>query len=210
MDTNGDIVIQPEYFIAYDFSKGFAAVADENDKHGFIDKSGNLVIPFKFEHNIDGTYLYQGFSKGLAAVCIDGKFGYINKNGDFVIEPKFDYAGRFSDGVALVLVDGLFGYIDPDGKYTIEPKFGHTTSFQNGFAFTRMPGNTDYGDTGGYAMINKAGNFITGENLMYENGGGYTFISEWSVGFVGELARVAMMVDNSPKFVYINKSGDIV
>jgi len=210
VDKNGNIVIQPEYFMAYDFSEGLAAVANEDDKHGFIDKSGNLVIPFIFEHNIEDTYLYQGFSDGLAAVCMDGKFGYINKNGDFVIEPKFDYAGRFSDGLALVLVDGLFGYIDRNGNYVIEPKFAHASSFQNGFAFARMPGKTDYEKTGGYALINKAGDFITGENLFYEEGGGYTFFLEWSTGFVGELARVVMMDDNSPKFVYINKSGEIV
>ena len=210
VDTNGNIVIQPEYFMAYDFSEGLAAVANENDKHGFIDKNGNLVIPFMFEHNIDGTYLYQGFSNGLAAVCIDDKFGYINTDGDFVIEPKFYFAGRFNDGIALVIVDGLYGYIDLNGNYIIEPKFAHASSFQNGFAFVRMPGNDDYENTGGYALINKTGDYITGENLIYEDGGGYTFISEWSTGFVGELARVALMVDNIAKFVYINKNGDIV
>ncbi len=210
VDKNGNIVIQPEYFMAYDFSEGLAAVANEDDKHGFIDKNGNLVIPFKFEHNLEGTYLYQGFSDGLAAVCMDGKFGYINTKGDFVIEPRYDYAERFSDGLALVIADGLYGYIDRSGNYVIEPKFAHASSFQNDFAFARMPGNTDYIETGGYALINKAGDFITGENLFYEQGGGYTFILEWSTGFVGELARVVMMVDNSPKFVYINKNGDII
>jgi hypothetical protein len=210
VDTNGDIVIQPEYFMAYDFSEGLAAVASENDEHGFIDTNGNLVIPFIFEHNIEGTYLYQGFSSGLAAVCTDGKFGYIDTNGDFVIEPKFDYAGRFNDGAALVLVNGFFGYIDRNGNYTIEPQFEHATPFLNGFAFVKMPERIDCENTCGYALINKTGHFITEENLMYENGGGYTFISEWSTGFVGELARVTVMVDNSPKFVYINKSGEIV
>ena len=210
VDKNGNIVIQPEYFMAYDFSEGLAAVANEDDKHGFIDKNGNLVIPFKFEHNLEGTYLYQGFSDGLAAVCMDGKFGYINTKGDFVIEPRYDYAERFSDGLALVIADGLYGYIDRSGNYVIEPKFAHASSFQNDFAFARMPGNTDYIETGGYALINKAGDFITGENLFYEQGGGYTFILEWSTGFVGELARGVMMVDNSPKFVYINKNGDII
>ncbi|NLU32346.1 MAG: WG repeat-containing protein [Clostridiaceae bacterium] len=67
-----------------------------------MDTDGNLVIPYRFEHSFDGTYLYQGFSNGLAAVCVDGKFGYISKNGDFVIEPEFDYAERFCDGLALV------------------------------------------------------------------------------------------------------------
>ncbi|NLW02187.1 MAG: WG repeat-containing protein [Clostridiaceae bacterium] len=210
VDTNGDIVIEPEYYMAYDFSEGLAVVADENDKHGFIDTNGNLVIPFRFDHYIDGTYQYQGFSNGLAAVCIDGKFGYINKNGDFAIEPVFDYAERFSDGLALVFADGLYGYIDTKGEFIIEPGFESATSFKNGFAFARMPGNTDYENPMGYALINKDGDFITSQNLVIDRGGGYTFISEWSTGFVGELARVAMMVDDSLKFIYIYKNGDIV
>jgi len=77
-------------------------------------------------------------------------------------------------------------------------------------AFDRMPGKNDYEETGGYTLINTTSDFITDENLVYEDGGGYTFISEWSTGFVWELARVVMMADNSPKFVYINRSGEIV
>lgn len=210
VNASGDIIIQPIYFMAYDFSEGLAVVANEDDKHGFIDTNGNLVIPFQFEHNMEGTYLYEGFSEGLAAVCVDGKFGYINQKGDFFIEPVYDYAERFSDGVALVLADGLYGYIDLKGKYVIEPQFAYASSFYNGYAFVRKPGNKDYEKSGGYALINKAGDYITSENLIYEDGGGYTFISEWSTGFVGELARVAMMVDNNPKLVYINSSGEIV
>lgn len=210
VDATGDIAIQPENFMAYDFSEGLAAVANEDDKLGFIDTKGNLVIPFNFEHNFDGTYLYQGFSNGLAAVSIDGKFGYISINGNFAIEPKFDYAGRFNDGIALIVLNGLYGYIDRDGKYTIEPQFAHASSFHNGFAFVRRPEKTDYEETGGYALINKNGDFVTDENLVYEDGGGYTFFSEWNTGFVGNLARVVMIIDNGIKFVYINRSGEVV
>ncbi len=210
VNTNGDIVIQPEYFMSYDFSEGLATVSNENDKHGFIDTTGKLVIPFQFDHNFDGTYLYEGFNNGLASVYTGEKFGYINKKGEFAIEPVFDYAGRFSDGVALVLVDGLYGYIDQNGEFVIEPQFAYASSFINGYAYVRAPGNKDYEQTGGYALINTTGDFITDENLIYEDGGGYTFIAEWNTGFIEELARVVMMVDGSPKFAYIKSNGKIV
>ncbi len=209
VNTSGDIAIQPGYFLAYDFSEGLATVANDEGKCGFINKSGELVIPFQFDHSPDGTYLYEGFSNGLAAVCINDKFGFVNSAGEFVIDAVYDYAGRFSDGTALVVVDGLFGYINESGKYIIEPQFAHATSFHNGYAFVRKSAE-DFEQNGGYALIDKKGALITGENLIYENGGGYTFISEWNTGFVEELARVVMEGNESPRFVYINKSGDVV
>jgi len=210
VNTSGNIVIQPEYFMAYDFSGGYAVVANENDKHGFIDKTGKLVIPFLFDHNSEGTYLYQGFSEGLAAVCKDGKFGYIDEKGSFIIEPVFDYAGRFCEGVALVVSDGLYGYINKKGEYVITPQFAYASSFNNGYAFVRKPDFEDYEEKGGYALIDKSGALITGENLVYEDGGGYTFISEWNTGFINELARVVMVIDEKWQFVYIDKNGEVV
>jgi len=195
--------------LAYDFSEGFATVANNDDKCGFINRFGELVIPFQFDHNPDGTFLYEGFSNGLAAVCINGKFGFINTSGEIVIDAVYDYVERFSDGTALVLVDGLYGYINESGKYIIEPQFAHATSFHNGYAFVR---NSSEGSeqNGGYALMDKKGAFITEENLIYENGGGYTFITEWNTGFVNDLARVVMEGDRNPRFVYINKNGDVV
>ena len=196
--------------MAYDFSDGYAAVANENDKHGFIDKTGKLVIPFLFDHNLDGTYLYEGFSEGLAAVCKDGKFGYINQEGSFIIEPIFDYAERFNDDVALVRSGGLYGYIDKRGEYVIIPQFAYASSFKNGYAFVRKPDMEDYEEKGGYALMDKSGVFITDENLVNEDGGGYTFITEWSTGFIEDLARVVMIIDELQRFVYIDKSGKIL
>jgi hypothetical protein len=209
-NTRGDIVIQPEYFMAYDFSEGLAVVANESDKHGFIDKTGKLVIPFLFEHNFEGAYLYEGFSEGIAAVCEDGKFGYIDEKGNYVIEPVYDYAGRFNDGAALVVADGFYGYIDKTGKYIIKPQFAYASSFRNGYAFVRKPDIENYEEIGGYALIDRNGDFITGENLTNEDGGGYTFTTEWNVGFTEDLARVVMIIDGTQRFVYIDKNGKIV
>lgn len=112
--------------------------------------------------------------------------------------------------MALVSVDGLYSYIDRNGNDVVEPLFVFATSFQNGFAFVLTLEKARSEEMGGYALINKNGNIITKEDLVYDNGGGYTFISEWSTGFVGDLARVAIMVDGSIQFAYIDKNGEIV
>ena len=55
------------------FSEGLADVR-LNGKWGFIDKSGKVVIPFKYDDALP-------FSEGFAVVELDGKDGYIDKNG---------------------------------------------------------------------------------------------------------------------------------
>ena len=82
---------------------------DRNGKYGFKDKSGNEVIPCKYDHA--GI-----FSKGLARVKLDGKWGFIDKSGNVVISCKYDGACSFSEGLASVELDGREFYIDKNGN----------------------------------------------------------------------------------------------
>jgi len=47
----------------------------ERRQAGFIDKSGNFVMPPQFQYA-------RGFVSGLAEVELDGSWGYINRSGD--------------------------------------------------------------------------------------------------------------------------------
>ena len=47
-------------------------------RYGFIDRTGKIVIPLRFED-------VQSFSEGRAGVKLAGKWGYIDKNGVLVI-----------------------------------------------------------------------------------------------------------------------------
>ena len=94
----------------------------QGNKWGYIDKTGRLIIPFKFDAADD-------FSEGLAAVEIKEKTGYIDKTGKFVIPPRFLSGFPFSSGMALVVIrrfekDKLhmnqLGYIDRSGKLVIQ------------------------------------------------------------------------------------------
>jgi len=83
IDTEGNIVIDPQYewIVAGQFSEGLCAVAKE-EKIGFIDKTGNLAIPYQFD------YAYP-FTFGLAAVGINDvgiTYKYIDPTGNTVIE----------------------------------------------------------------------------------------------------------------------------
>jgi hypothetical protein len=100
-------------------------------KWGFIDKTGQMVIPPHFDGEAD---FYSGFfaigptfSEGLAAVKIDGKWGFINKSGQMVIQPQFAKPSVFAKpfcfvgGLALVWAGEKWGYIDKTGKYVWGP-----------------------------------------------------------------------------------------
>ena len=77
IDRSGNEVLQQlEYDEVLPFSEGFARVrlTDKynEDKYGFIDKSGKLAVPLKYE--------WAGsFSEGLAAVYLNDKYGFISR-----------------------------------------------------------------------------------------------------------------------------------
>lgn len=67
----------------------------KDNKWGFADKTGKVVVPVKF----DAVLFY---SEGFTSVKTKGKFGFINKAGEFITEPKYDEAESFILGMAKV------------------------------------------------------------------------------------------------------------
>lgn len=121
--TTGREILKPEYSIIEPFSEGLALVrksgdstGNEKDKYGYIDKTGNFVIPLKFQ-------CANSFSEGIAPARItqNGKYGYIDKSGEFVIKPQWDQADQFKDGYAQI-ADGLLrGLINKSGFEVVKP-----------------------------------------------------------------------------------------
>lgn len=60
--------------MAYGFFEGFI-VAKKNEKMGYLDRHGNVVIPFSYDSASD-------FSEGFAAVERFGKWGYVDRYGN--------------------------------------------------------------------------------------------------------------------------------
>ena len=85
----------------------------KDDKWGYIDAEGNLVIDYKFD--------YAGFfTDGAATVRIGGKESLMAPDGKFLIEPAYDFCGNYSEGLAHVVLgeDGKsrHGFADLTGR----------------------------------------------------------------------------------------------
>ena len=80
-DENGNKVFELNSKYAGDFSEDMATVK-ENDKYGFINKTGKNVIDFKYSRA-------SSFSDGLALVYTDEEnFEFINSNGKTILAGK--------------------------------------------------------------------------------------------------------------------------
>lgn len=160
-------------------------LAEENQelpaKYGFIGKSGDFVIPAKYDRA-------HVFSEGLAAVSEDGLYGYVNTEGRMVIPPQFEEARIFSEGLATVKMDKVYSLIDRSGKIP-QPEYRGT------------------GDIGpfkeGIARRGSGSGFV--DRRLKKVAGGFDYVCNFSEG----LACV-YSIDRHPGYGYINTSGRFV
>jgi hypothetical protein len=106
----GKFIVLPSFVSVRSFSDGLAAVevgslyvgnldSYKPNQWGFIDSTGKLVIPARFDD------VWLGFLHGSIAAKVGGQWGYINRSGEFFIKPRFEAAEPFSaKGVAKVEV----------------------------------------------------------------------------------------------------------
>ncbi len=81
----------------------------KNDKYGYADTSGIVVIPFLYEDALE-------FSEGYAAVKQNGSWGYIDVSGKTMISFHFSSASNFVEGRAEVVYRNDRYHVDKKGK----------------------------------------------------------------------------------------------
>lgn len=119
---------------------------DEAGKYGFIQQSGAIAIPARFDEA-------WGFSDNLALVKINGYYGYIQPNGEYAITPIYDDGWRFSNGIAKVQKEDKFGFIDTQGNVQIPLIYDKISLPKNGYIIAARADKQGLLDTQGNVLI---------------------------------------------------------
>lgn len=200
------------------FHDGLAAIRKDN-KWGYLDKEGKLVISYTFDEANDFCEGYailqkgdkwgfidktgkevipcvydmvEDFHEGLALVMKDGKYGYIDKTNKQVIPRKYDAGKNFSEGLAAVLKGDKWGYIDKKGKEVISCVYERAEAFHEGLALVSKDEK--------YAFINKDGEGVLALGDKYIE----------VRGFHDGLALVESENGESLRYGFIDKKGKVV
>lgn len=140
VDKSGKMVIQWDTVgFGSVFKEGLAAISNDKDRFGFINKKGEIVIPFEFDE-------VTNFSNGLARVNILGKWGFINKNGVLEIEADYDFALDFVEGVCFVGVPKAdvsryipsWGIINRGGGKVVDFIYDEVRDFDSGLGCVKV------------------------------------------------------------------------
>jgi hypothetical protein len=144
IDKTGKLVIPFSVGRLYDFNNGLA-IKNNNSEYvnedydptglwGFMDKTGNMVIPQEW-------FWAEPFYEDLAAVKgKNGKYGFIDKTGKLVIDCNFIHVKNFSEGFAAISIpsnkDNLFEmtFIDKTGYQATRKQFSLVQDFKEGLA----------------------------------------------------------------------------
>lgn len=133
------------------FHEGMAAVKNSDEKWGYIDRSGEMVISCQYQDA-------RRFSEGLAAVQKDGYWGYINKNGETIIPFRYLNPYPFHEGYARVYSEERKKNIIIDNKGNVVPNMPNThygfLPFSEGWAVVKPDEYTCY-------YIDKQGKRVT-------------------------------------------------
>lgn len=135
---NGDIIIEAQYKLGISFpDKGLARVVNDDNKPGYIDFEGNIIVDF--DHANLG---YLQDDRIIASK--DGLFGVYDTSGTVVVPFEYKYISEYNDGIALasktVETRYLYGAIDTEGTEVIDFEYEFLASASNASLFMYQVG----------------------------------------------------------------------
>mgnify|MGYP001609616019 CR=1 FL=1 len=147
-----EIESRDNFISVYSYDKASpTAVVRKFNRYGFINRSGNLIIGFKYEKA-------ENFQEGLAVVLKGDKYGYITEADQVQIPFEYSQALSFRDGKALVCKNGNWYFINIDGRKVGEIKLDKSIAGARYFKGDGRICITYSDDT--ETLLNKNGKFI--------------------------------------------------
>lgn len=145
LDTDGNLVLPFQYFLADSFREGMAKIANARESFWYINRKGERIIgPFK-----KGT----SYSEGVAVVETN-RWRFINKEGDvlFTLPKGMRTIGSYSDGMCVINMSGgndLYGFIDRNFDISIPCSYIDVWAFSDGIASVKREDKWCIIDTSG-------------------------------------------------------------
>ena len=121
------IVVLTLFFVHANSHKVKLLNVFKNNKLGFIDRKGKVVVPYKYQ-------ILGQVQEGLAVACENFKCGFIDKKGNVKIKFEYDEAYSFVNGLAVVRKDDKCGFINKKGKLVIPMDYISADNFTQGKA----------------------------------------------------------------------------
>lgn len=208
--TDGTVAFEGDPELEYySFSNDRAVVYDyDSNQYGYVDKKGNLVIPF----TLDDAFDFQG---NLALFEENGKYGVIDNTGKIIVKTVFQDA-EIIDNTYILLFDGIYTRIVDEKLNPVGKFLGNHVSFTYGHVLAEY-GDGDYviRDFSGREVMRSLELNYLGDNLMFEDG------QLWDFSKVKASANPSMkfnlyadysyqFMDNTGKVVYDLKDYDNV
>ena len=151
--TDGTYALEPGQYADVgniSIENGYAAVKDHNEKWGYVNSNGELVVECKYA----AAFSYV---EGNAMVKNEeGLFGFVNKDGDEIVPCQYVTARNFSIAQYAAVYDtnGKWGYVNSAGKLKIPCKFTDCLDFTNDESAAVCDENGKWG------YINNRGEYI--------------------------------------------------
>ena len=209
------------YVDIYGLSQSGFSAFKQDEKYGYIDKTGQVVIPAQYDY-------CDSFNDGMAVIQENGNYGYINTNGEVVIPSKYYEADRFYNGIARVaqIKDGgtFLGYINKKGEEVIPVEYSSISIYlKNGYGVAskydaETKKSTSYiVNTSGYSKLieGKTPGFAGGNYVRTMNDdGGFVYYDfdgnklNFDSSKNAILSNDLMAVQKDGKYGYIDKNGN--
>ena len=75
------MIIPPQFEEAEEFDENGIAAAIRRGRRGFIDRQGQVVVPFRYDY-------WSSFWRGLIRIQVDEKWGYVDPDGKVIWPPS--------------------------------------------------------------------------------------------------------------------------
>lgn len=167
-DLNGKIVLpfSNEYDSYGNFTEGVARVRTKDEKWGFIDKKGVLVIEPSF-------HFVEEFADGMAVVRNEKELhGAINKNGELVIDHQFRTLTNFENGYACFGDINKWGLIDKQGNIILRQEYVFIDKVKDGKVRVQVQEGEDFKEgiykIGGEIEWNNNLDQLNAQNKLYK------------------------------------------